>query len=81
MGAGALVISNETPENREVVGDTGLLCSFEDVEALSNLVERAVSGSPKLHRFREKAQERIRSCYSWERVTDQYEELFNELAR
>jgi glycosyltransferase involved in cell wall biosynthesis len=81
MGAGALVISNETPENREVVGDTGLLCSFEDVEALSNLVERAVSGSPKLDRFREKAQERIRSCYSWERVTDQYEELFNELAR
>jgi glycosyltransferase involved in cell wall biosynthesis len=81
MGAGALVISNETPENREAIGDTGLLCSFEDLEELSILITRAVSDSAQLGRFRVKAQQRIRFCYSWEQVTDQYEELFYELAR
>jgi len=81
MGAGALVISNETPENREVVAETGFLCSFEDVDELSTLIARVVGGSEGLSRLREKAQERVRSCYSWEQVTDQYEELFYELAR
>lgn len=80
MGAGALVISNDTAENREVLGETGLLCSFHDVDLLSIVIAEAVSGSCEIRSFGKKAQERVRSCYSWEQVTDRYEELFYELA-
>jgi len=80
MVAGALVISHETPENREVLAETGFLCSFDDIEEFSKLIARAVGESEELGQFREQAQERVLSCYSWEQVTDRYEELFYELA-
>ncbi len=31
-------------------------------------------------RYRKRAPERIRAVYNWERITDQYEELFYQLA-
>jgi glycosyltransferase involved in cell wall biosynthesis len=81
MGAGSVVIANDTPENREVVGDTGLLCSFEDVTNLARLLREVVSQPERFAQYRGRAQERVRHHYDWEKVTDQYEDLFHELTR
>ena len=79
MGAGALVIANDTPEHREALGHAGLTYRFNDVDSLALLL-RAVVCSPGDYRtLGARAQERIRQCYDWESVADRYEELFMEL--
>lgn len=81
MGAGCVVIANETPENVEVLGPAGLTYRKNDPEDLAGRL-RAVSTDPAAFRvFRERAQERVRKHYSWDRVVDLYERLFLELVR
>lgn len=79
MGAGALVLVNETPENREVVGDAGLICHFSERKVLAAMMRKAVDSADALQILRRRAQDRIREFYDWEQVTDQYEELFHDL--
>ena len=79
MGAGALVVSNDTPENREVLGDSGIICSFYDQTRLSKIINEIAEGDPGYEGFGNRAMARVREVYNWERVTDQYEKLFNEL--
>ena len=79
MGAGNLVLAYSTPENDEVLAGSGLLFSDEDDLAaqLSRVVARPFS--PDLVMLRERAGDRIRLNYSWDRVTDQYEQLFERM--
>lgn len=79
MGAGSLVIVNDTPENREVMESCGLLHDFRDMEGLSVLIREVVDQSQEYASLRKAAQQRIRQQYNWEKVTDQYERLFHEL--
>jgi glycosyltransferase involved in cell wall biosynthesis len=79
MGAGCLVLSHDTPENREVLGDGGFLCRFDDLEEFSDRLRDLVSRSRQLVRYRVMARRRVREYYDWERVTDLYEALFHEL--
>jgi glycosyltransferase involved in cell wall biosynthesis len=78
MGRGALVLYRDTPENREVAADAGIPFTsdlqekIESVLAMSEAVREA---------FRLRAVDRVRARYSWERVTDDYEELLAGLAR
>ncbi len=78
MGAGNCVIAKDTPENREVLANSGLF--FNDSEALRHQIELTLSDLPMVERLRSRAQTRIREHYSWDAVTDAYEKLFRELA-
>ena len=78
MGAGNCVIAKSTPENREVLADTGLF--FDDVESLRRQFEVAFTDQPLVEMFRAAAQSRARARYSWDAVTDAYENLFRDLA-
>jgi glycosyltransferase involved in cell wall biosynthesis len=73
MGRGALTLYLDTPENAEVAGGAGLPFSA------SNLAQviREVLAMPEADReaWREKAMERVRTRYSWDRVTEAYEKL------
>ena len=73
MGRGALVLYLNTVENAEVAADAGI--PFE----ATNLTERLqyVLSMPEADRqaFRCRALERVRQHYSWDAVTDRYEEL------
>lgn len=80
MGTRSLVIANDTPQNREVVGDSGLLCPFGDRDKLARLLLEVEQGFGTHEHLRNAALERVRKHYDWERVTDMYEELFNALA-
>ena len=79
MGAGCLVLVNETAENLEVVGEAGLLCSFNDRQVLADLIAKVCARPHQYRDYQEKAQQRIREFYEWEAVVDQYEALFYEL--
>jgi glycosyltransferase involved in cell wall biosynthesis len=76
MGRGALVLYLRTPESDEVAGDAAVPFGDNLVEKLQWAVdtseeERSVWGR--------RARQRIETFYSWEVVTDRYEELLKSL--
>jgi glycosyltransferase involved in cell wall biosynthesis len=77
MGAGNCVIAKDTPENREVLADAGLF--FRDAEDLADQLRRTLADETLVARMRERAQSRAKMCYSWDAVTDAYENLFREM--
>lgn len=79
MGAGCLVVVNETAENREVVGQAGFFYLFNDLQSLAQLMTQMGLRYDQYHHYRERAQKRVRDCYDWEKVVTQYEALFYEL--
>jgi glycosyltransferase involved in cell wall biosynthesis len=79
MGRGALVVYRNTPENAEVTGGAGI--PFESGELAGTL--RRVLSMPETERerLRRAAIDRVRAHYSWEAVTDAYEELLKGMCR
>jgi glycosyltransferase involved in cell wall biosynthesis len=75
LAAGNCVIVNDHAPNVETVGDAGLTFSGSDgVPSLTAVLERVLADPDLVERYRERARERARR-YSWDAVTDQYEEL------
>jgi glycosyltransferase involved in cell wall biosynthesis len=79
MGAGNCVIAKDTPENCEVVDNCGLF--FHDAESLARQLQLTLEDAGLVDRLRASAHVRAKAHYSWESVTDAYEELFRELIR
>lgn len=77
MGYGNCVLTYSTEENIEVVGDAAII--FTNTETLSGGVERVAKNESLVRQYRRKAQDRIRYEYSWESITDKYEELFKRI--
>ncbi|HEY2379792.1 MAG TPA: DUF1972 domain-containing protein [Terriglobia bacterium] len=77
MGAGNCVIAKDTPENNEVLGDAGLF--FDDAATLRPQLELTLSDPALVERLRAAARSRAKARYSWDAVTDAYENLFREL--
>lgn len=78
MGAGNCIIAKDTPENHEVLGETGLF--FKDTEDLTSQIQRTLADTALVGRLRVSAHDRARARYSWDAVTDAYEKLFRDLA-
>jgi glycosyltransferase involved in cell wall biosynthesis len=78
MGRGALVLYRNTPENAEVAGGVGI--AFEPGELAARLHDVLAMSEEERERLRAAAIERVRERYSWDAVTDQYEELLRKLA-
>jgi glycosyltransferase involved in cell wall biosynthesis len=78
MGRGALALYLDTPENAEVAGGAGLPFTHAN---LTQVLESVLSMSEEQRdSWRARAVERVRSRYSWEAVTDAYENLLVKLA-
>ena len=79
MGAGCVLLVNDIPENREAVGEAGIIYPFNDVTALSRLMSQ-VCDSPEAYRhYSLKAQGWVLEQYNWDKVTEDYERLFYRL--
>jgi glycosyltransferase involved in cell wall biosynthesis len=79
MGRGALTLYLDTPENAEVADGAGLPFTREN---LTQVLESVLDMSEEeRERWRARAVERVRSRYSWDAVTDAYENLLVRLAR
>ena len=79
MGYGNCVLALDTVFNREVLADTGLFFP-RDKSVLAQMI-RDVEADPVLvQKLRRMGPERIIANYTWEKIADQYDELFREVA-
>src|SRR6266478_5539075 len=78
MGYGNCVLTLATPENIEAVGDAGI--SYTDEFDLAEKLQRVLRDGSLVHGFRNRAQLRVQKYYDWDRIVDQYEQLFAEMA-
>lgn len=80
MAFGNCVIVNGTPENVETIGDAGLSYDPEQgAKDLASVLGELLTAPDKIAALGERAEHRAAEKYSWEAVTDQYEELFHRL--
>lgn len=77
MGSGNCICALDVPFNREVLGDAGLY--FKDASELKERIEYLLSNPAFVGALREKAKERARQLYRWDKVVDDYERLFLKL--
>ena len=76
MGRGALVLYLDTKENTEVAEGAGIPYTDD----LSAKMEMALAMSEsERNDYRRRAEQRVRERYSWDRVTDAYEQLLGRL--
>ncbi|MFL6246924.1 MAG: glycosyltransferase [Thermoanaerobaculia bacterium] len=81
MASGGAVLAHDTPENREVGGDAVGYFGLRPAESLSGTIREWLSNPLKRDDFRTRARKRAEEKFSWERVTDQYEQLFVTISR
>lgn len=79
MGSNGAVLALDTPENREVGGETIAYFRLDGAPSLESRLESVLEGRISLDR--EAARERARRLFSWDAVTDAYETLFGEIAQ
>lgn len=78
MGRGALALYLDTEENAEVASGAGIPFTADNLSAvLEHVLRMDDSGRDQ---WRAVAEERVRERYSWDAVTDAYEELLLGLA-
>ena len=76
MASGGGVLAHDTPENREVGGDSVGYFRFGPGGDLTGMLREWLRNSLLRDDFRSRARRRAAERYSWEGVTDRYEELF-----
>jgi glycosyltransferase involved in cell wall biosynthesis len=79
MGAGNCCLVYDTPENREVAAEAGFF--YSDAGELTDKIQEVLGDPALVESLRATAQERVRQNYDWETVTDEYEQLFEKLAK
>jgi glycosyltransferase involved in cell wall biosynthesis len=79
LGCGNCVLALGTVFNREVLQDYGMLFENDPADLAGKM--QLIEDRPEIvATFRLRAPERIYQRYTWELITDQYEELFLQLA-
>jgi glycosyltransferase involved in cell wall biosynthesis len=82
LGYGNCILALDTPFNSEVLdgGKFGLLWK-KDSAHLAGLMSGLESDPKKAEDFRQRAPGRIRDQFTWDKITSQYEELFESLVK
>ncbi|MCG8606204.1 glycosyltransferase, partial [bacterium] len=81
MGHGNCVLANDVPEHREVLGDAGFYFGNRKNGDLAEKMQYLLDHPDEVKSSGKKAMSRIQECYSWDKVTDDYEKLFRRLMR
>jgi glycosyltransferase involved in cell wall biosynthesis len=76
MSYGIQCLSSDIPENREVLGDAGLLFRNKDVDDLNKQMDAALSDVAAGTQLAAAGRKRAQELFSWERVVDQLEDLY-----
>lgn len=79
MGMGNCVLANATPENLEVAGGAAIPFDAHQPGDLAAKLQQLVDHPEAAEEYRRRAAERIKECYSWDRVADLTEELCQDL--
>jgi glycosyltransferase involved in cell wall biosynthesis len=79
LGYGNCVVALRTPFNQEVMAEHGIFFERDSQDLAQKL--QALENHPEVAaEYRRIAPKRIQEAYTWEKITDQYEELFFQLA-
>lgn len=80
MAFGNCVIVHNTPENLETIGEAGLAYDGEvGAPDLRRVLEELLEAPETVTAYRLKGRQRAQTVYSWESVTDAYEQLFHRV--
>jgi glycosyltransferase involved in cell wall biosynthesis len=79
MGCGAFVLALDTPFNREALGTCGLYFTMGELE--TELARACSTDATAIASLRSGAEDRARTLFRLETVTDVHEQLFSELSR
>jgi glycosyltransferase involved in cell wall biosynthesis len=79
MSYGNCVICNGTPENIEVVADSGLVFEKNNFAHLAEILRRLLVEPQTVADLGRRAETRAAQHYSWDIVVSQYEELIGSL--
>jgi glycosyltransferase involved in cell wall biosynthesis len=78
LGYGNCILALATAFNREVLQEHGIMFENDENDLARKLQE--IEDQPAIAEgYRQRAPERIREAYTWEKITGQYEELFLQL--
>lgn len=77
MASGCMVIANDTPEHREALAECGYYYRFNEIEDLARLMVHVHENVATIADCKIKAAERAQERYTWERIAQQYRELFS----
>jgi glycosyltransferase involved in cell wall biosynthesis len=82
MAFGNCVVVNDMAANMETVGDAALpYAGANGADDLARVMAEAIANPALVEEYRRRAAHRAATVYSWDVVTDQYEDLFSQLAR
>lgn len=82
MAFGNCVVVNAMAANMETVGDAALpYAGANGADDLARVMAEAIANPALVEEYRRRAARRAATVYSWDVVTDQYEDLFSQLAR
>ena len=79
MGYGCCVLALDTVFNTEVLEGTGLF--FTDAASVAALVDSVDGASFDADQWGERASGRVAERYTWKKIADQYEELFERVTQ
>lgn len=79
LGHRNAVLAHDVPEHREVVADAGRYFGYRDPDDLAAQMRVIIGDPAEVARLRVLAEERVRSRYTWDAVTAEYESYFREL--
>lgn len=80
MGYGNCVVVNDTPENREIAGDTAIYFQAAHPDTLAAALDRVLTARDEADARGVAAADRARRRYSWERISAAYAETLERLA-
>ncbi len=81
MASGGCVLAHDTPENREVGGESAGYFRLRPSETLSGTLQEYLRSPERLEQMRSAARARAGERYGWTAVTDAYERLFAGIRR
>jgi glycosyltransferase involved in cell wall biosynthesis len=82
MAFGNCVVVYDTPENLETIAEAGFAYDGRiGGDSLRKVLQNLLSDPDKVDTYRQLAQNRAHTYYSWETVTDAYERLFYQVCK
>ncbi len=81
MGYGNCILANDVPEHHEVLGNTGVYFSRTEDDDLRAKMQMLLDNPNIVEQRRRIVTQRVRAKYSWDRVAEQYVDLFKKAAK
>lgn len=79
MSYGTCCLASDIPENIEALGSAGLTFHREDAADLAAKLQSLLGDDEAVDAYGAKALVRARDRFSWDRITDEFEEYYREL--